>query len=276
MGLFTGSLLACDIDNTLMHNGVIHPRNIDQIAFFMREGGMFSMATGRTVSAVSPVLEQLKQVSPSVMANGGMIYDFERRVVLYEAFIDERDRAIAQKVLGMGRKIGIEVHSGADVMTLYRTAETDDHQAYERLPTNEVSYEQAITRPWNKVVYLLNNEQDRAAVKAMLEHEQTFSSFCDTSTIIDGRARFYYEQFPKNISKAATLARLCKMYGISKGKFFAIGDYDNDLEMLKSADISAAPANACEAVKSVVDLTLGRCECGAVADFIEYLSRKDG
>ena len=52
-----------------------------------------------------------------------------------------------------------------------------------------------------------------------------------------------------------------------------MGDYYNDLEMIKKADISAATDNAPEDVKLYADFVAGRCEDGAVADFIDYLAK---
>ena len=76
MGIFDGCLLACDIDGTLMENGYIHPDNVEQIEFFMSEGGTFSISTGRSVGAISSVTSQLIRISPSVVGNGTMIYDY--------------------------------------------------------------------------------------------------------------------------------------------------------------------------------------------------------
>ena len=81
MGLFSDCLFGCDIDGTLLVNGIINPRNIEKIEYFISEGGYFSLCTGRTVGAVSPVLEKIKNISPSVVANGCMIYDFETQDV---------------------------------------------------------------------------------------------------------------------------------------------------------------------------------------------------
>ena len=89
MGIFSGCLFACDIDGTLMVNGKINPRNIEKIEYFMSEGGYFSLSTGRTVGAVGPVLDKIKRVSPSVVANGCMIYDYENKKVLDELFLPE-------------------------------------------------------------------------------------------------------------------------------------------------------------------------------------------
>ena len=39
-------------------------------------------------------------------------------------------------------------------------------------------------------------------------------------------------------------------------KILAIGDYNNDLEMVRYADIGAVPANAIDVVKSAADIVL--------------------
>ena len=91
MGLFSGCLFACDIDGTLMINGVINPRNIEKVKFFTDEGGHFSISTGRSVGAVAPVLDKIKHISPSVVANGCMIYDYENKKIIEQLFLPAAD-----------------------------------------------------------------------------------------------------------------------------------------------------------------------------------------
>ena len=272
MGIFSGCLLACDIDGTLMANGKISPRNVEKIEYFMNEGGYFSLSTGRTVGAVGPVLSIIKRVSPSVVANGCMIYDYENKKVLDELFLPENEYYIAKKVLDMGLNVGIEAHSGDKILTLRETQETRDHQEYEWISGVNVSFEDASRYRWNKVVYLFDNEKDLAAVKELISRESVISRFSDTSAVIGGRKRKYYEQFPAGVSKASELDKLAKMLKIEKGRLFAMGDYYNDLEMIKTADISAVPSETPDDIKAYADFIAGRCEDGAVADFIDYLA----
>ena len=75
--------MACDIDGTLVENGYINPKNVEKIEYFMSEGGIFSIATGRSVTAISVVTDTLKRISPSVVANGCMIYDYQNQKILY-------------------------------------------------------------------------------------------------------------------------------------------------------------------------------------------------
>lgn len=273
MGVFSGCLLACDIDGTLMANGKINPRNVEKIEYFMSEGGYFSLSTGRTVGAVGPVLSIIKRVSPSVVANGCMIYDYENKKVLDELFLPEDEYYIAKKVLDMGLNVGIEAHSGETILNLNTTQETLDHQEYEWISGEEVTFEEASRYRWNKVVYLFDNDKDLAAVKELIAGESSSSRFIDTSAVIGGRKRNYYEQFPAGVSKASELDKLKKMLKIDKGCYFAMGDYYNDLEMIKAADISAVPSETPEDIKAYADFVAGKCEDGAVADFIDYLTK---
>ena len=191
MGLFSGCLLACDIDGTLLINGVINPRNIEKIEYFMSEGGYFSLSTGRTVGAVGPVLSKLKRVSPSIVSNGCMIYDYENKKVLDELFIPKNDYYIVKKVVDMGLNVGIEIHSGDKVLTVFKNEETDVHQKYEWLESTAVSYDEATRYKWNKVVMMFEDENSLNSVKKMIEQEKTESAFVDTSAVIAGKRRKY-------------------------------------------------------------------------------------
>lgn len=273
MGIFSGCLFACDIDGTLMSSGKINPRNIEKIEFFMNEGGYFSLSTGRTVGAVGPVLDKIKRVSPSVVANGCMIYDYENKKTLDELFLPENEYYIAKKVLDMGLNVGIEAHSGEKILTINETQETRDHQEYEWISGENVSFEEASKYRWNKVVYFFDNEKELALVKAMIAKEKAVSAFSDTSAVISGRKRKYYEQFPAGVSKASELDKLKNILKIEKGCYFAMGDYYNDLEMIKNADISAVPEDTPDDIKAYADYIAGSCEDGAVADFIDYLTK---
>ena len=273
MGIFSGCLFACDIDGTLMSSGKINQRNIEKIEYFMSEGGYFSLSTGRTVGAVGPVLDKIKRVSPSVVANGCMIYDYENKKTLDELFLPENEYYIAKKVLDMGLNVGIEAHSGEKILTIKETQETRDHQEYEWISGENVSFEEASKYRWNKVVYFFDNEKELALVKAMIAKEKAVSAFSDTSAVISGRKRKYYEQFPAGVSKASELDKLKNILKIEKGCYFAMGDYYNDLEMIKNADISAVPEDTPDDIKAYADYIAGSCEDGAVADFIDYLTK---
>lgn len=273
MGLFDGCLLASDIDGTLISSGYINPVNLEKINFFMSEGGMFSLSTGRSASAVFPILKVLNKVSPCVVANGAMIYDFNNSKVISESNLPKSDYEIVNLAESFD-DIGIEVHSGLNTFVLKRSPETDDHQEYEELTATDIDYSEAARKKWNKAIFLCRDLEQRESLKTLIENEKTDSNFIETTAIIDGRTRYYYEQVPKGVSKLSALKELSNIYSIKKGGLFAIGDYYNDLEMIENADIGAATAESPEDIKLSADYTTVPCADGAVADFIDFLTEK--
>lgn len=273
MGIFDGCLLACDIDGTLLVNDFIPQSNIEKIKYFVSEGGAFSLATGRTAGAISHVTNEIDCISPSIVANGSMIYDIKNDKAIYELFVPQSDCQIVKAVLDGCNTVGVEAHSGKEVLVLNESAETIDHENYESLNALPLDYENALKYNWNKVIYLFANQRESALVKSIISQFEHNSQFVDTSAIIDGRRRYYYEHVPKNVSKATTLKILCEKLNIDEGCCFAIGDYYNDLEMIKTADIGAALVDSPEEVKAASDVVVCEAKNGAVADFIDYLER---
>lgn len=274
MGIFDGCLLACDIDGTLLINDYIPQRNIEKIKYFVSEGGSFALATGRTAGAVSAITKQIDCIGPSIVANGSMIFDFASDTALYSVSVPDADKHIVKAVIDGCKTVGVEAHSEKKVLALNSNQESIDHQEYEDLDTVQISYEDALQYNWNKVIYLFANEQESKTVKQIVSQFSHNSQFVDTSAVIYGRRRYYYEHVPKGISKATTLKTLCEMLNINKGGCYAIGDYYNDLEMIKIADIGAALANSPDEVKAVADTVVCDVQNGAVADFIDYLTER--
>ncbi len=272
MGLFDGCLLACDIDGTLLVNDYMPQINIEKIKYFVNEGGVFALATGRTAGAVSAVTDRIDCIGPSIVANGSVIYDFKQDKALYELFVPKSDCHIVKTVIEGCPTVGIEAHSGKKVLVLNESAESIDHKIYENLDTIALDYESALQYNWNKVIYLFANEDESKIVKQIISQFSHNSQFVDTSAVIDGRRRCYFEHVPQNVSKATTLKILCEKLNIKAGCCYAIGDYYNDLEMIKTADIGAALIDSPDEVKTVATTVVCDAQNGAVADFIDYLT----
>ena len=275
MGLFDGCLLACDIDGTLLISDYLPVRNIEAIEYFVSEGGRFCLATGRTAGAISSVTSKLDCIAPSIVANGSMIYDIQNDNAIYELFVPKSDCHIVKAVIDGCSTVGIEAHSGKKVLVLSESVETIDHEKYENLNAVLLDYEAASQYNWNKVIYLFANDDEAAKAKKIISCFEHNSQFVDSSAVIDGRRRYYYEHVPKNVSKATTLKVLCEKLNITQGCCYAIGDYYNDLDMIKTADIGAALSDSPSEVKDAADVVVCDVQNGAVADFIDYLTERE-
>ncbi|WP_234031393.1 HAD family hydrolase [Lentibacillus cibarius] len=91
--------------------------------------------------------------------------------------------------------------------------------------------------------------------------------FSDAADVIDWKDGF--EIVAPGVSKWAAIQVLIRVFGINPEETAAIGDGQNDIQMLRYAGISAAMANADQEVKAAADVTTGHHEQDGLAEFIE-------
>lgn len=84
MGKFDGLLLVSDFDDTLYDSHHRVPeRNLKALDYFRRQGGRFTVATGRAHRTFAPHVHLVPIDVPVVLSNGSALYDFHqgRRLV---------------------------------------------------------------------------------------------------------------------------------------------------------------------------------------------------
>ena len=272
MKLFEKCLIACDIDNTLMVKGIIPEANKEKIRFFIENGGVFALATGRSVCAVSDIWRELKELSLGIYANGTVIYDNKNDKLLFDKTLPKSEHAIMYRIKERFPKVGIELHYQNNVGIFNETEETRLHAKYESMKTVLLQKSETENLRINKILYAPNSPEEARKIKPYTEKFTQNSEFVNTTVTYYGKQRLFIEQIPKNLSKAVGVKKLAEILNIAKGNIFAIGDYYNDLEMLRAADISAVPIESPEQLKQNADYITKSAENGAVADFIDYLT----
>jgi hydroxymethylpyrimidine pyrophosphatase-like HAD family hydrolase len=81
---------------------------------------------------------------------------------------------------------------------------------------------------------------------------------------------------PKGASKGTALSDLCSLLGVPIGNTYAIGDYYNDIEMMKYAGHAVAVDNAPDEVKAVANEIADSNDNGGVGQFLYRLIQKYG
>ena len=98
-GLFNGCLLLSDIDGTLVHEGRIPERNLAAIDFFVKQGGLFSIATGRSVEATRLYVTQSGANAGVVTCNGAVIYDYAAERPIYSRTLPEEVKPLVKELV---------------------------------------------------------------------------------------------------------------------------------------------------------------------------------
>ncbi len=263
---FFGVLLVSDLDGTLVTDeGNIPQRNSRAIERFIEKGGRFSFATGRSVLGTERFASAVVTNAPSIVYNGGGIYDFSTKTLLWSKNLPDTYTVITKEVKRLFPDIGIEVYSGGSVYCMNKNKYTKEHIAFQGIDAADKDADEILPDS-NKVLFCGDSERILQARAHMewLEHK---------GLVFATSAPVYFELLPEGISKGATVKVLADMLGIAHDRIMAIGDYYNDLELIGTAAVGAVPEGAPEDIKLAADIVVGRSENGAVADFIEYLEK---
>jgi Cof subfamily protein (haloacid dehalogenase superfamily) len=263
----SGCLLVSDLDGTLLTRDFTIPeRNITAIERFISRGGVFTFATGRTNVSAARYAHRIGLGAPAIIYNGGALFDFEKGEFIWEKLMPPSTEEMIRLVKTDLPDIGIELFSGDDVYIVSENPYNEKNIQGKDFRCITTSID-AAPRRLNKVVFT-GTSQRLADLMAYIAGLGKTGLGC---TLSDPN---YLEMLPEGISKGSTLRVLEERLDIRPGNTMAIGDYYNDLQLIKNAAVSAVPQGAPQELKDAADVVVCRCENGAVADFIEYIENR--
>jgi Cof subfamily protein (haloacid dehalogenase superfamily) len=263
----SGVLLVSDMDGTLVTgNFTIPQRNLEAIERFKQKGGTFAIATGRANTSVEKFNSILNLTTPAILYNGSAIYDLEKHEFILSKYLPESARILVKQAIKLFPEIGVEVLGDGRIYVVNSNIWTERHTSNESVEY-DITHADSIKVGWNKVLFA--GEYSR--LQELCKYTESYINDGWDFVFSDPK---YYEMLPAGVSKGSSLKILAEMLKISHNNVMAIGDYFNDLTMIKEAAVGAAPAGAPSEIKEQADIVVGSCEDGAVADFIEYIEEK--
>ncbi len=310
---FSHTLMVTDLDATFFsHPSRLSPRNIEAIAYFKAHGGRFTAATGRippNIRSAIPTCGTLFN-APAIAANGAYIYDLSaNRRIHGVPMKGEAVCRVARFVQSLSDRVGMRVSTESGILvnqdrlvpsilrdlgvipTGASVPGVGDYVTADGQPVTGLADPASITvpdracatllpvsawdpaaEPWYKMVFR-GEPEDLLAIRPLVEAE-----FGDTFEYNTSSPRFFELQ-NKGCTKASGLRYLADLLAAEDGhpiRTVAVGDQENDLPMLRAADISACPSNAMEEVKAIVDHRLCHCDEGCIGDLVERLAAEQG
>ncbi len=262
MGKFDGMLLCTDLDDTLLtDNKQVSEKNRKAIDYFKSEGGLFTFSTGRVPMGARLILEYVVPNAPIVCFNGGGIYDFSENKMLWSRKLDSDAISAVEYVDRRLDFVGIEICTEEKIYFSKINAKVREHQVLEKLPDNDLDYHD-IPEVWQKVLFMTEEHELNTVRRTISE-----SPFADKYTFVQS-SPWYYELLPKNSTKGDGLIQLGELCGIDRSRIIAVGDNENDLEMVKIAGVGIAVENAIPIVKSSADYITADNNSDAIAKVI--------
>lgn len=265
-------MLLSDMDGTLLNSKKqITEKDKAAIKRFTDLGGKFTVATGRTIQSFTQFMAVLSLESPVIMYNGAAIYDYSAEELLFTHPLLPEARAMAKELLKAMPGAGGEVLRAEGTYVFNNTDYQKLHTKLCNIVPEYVDLDNIPEGGWLKVLFALAHE-DIAELEKIAK-EKGFMEKADFVRSSD----IFYEMLPKGVSKGSALAQYRKLKGMEGFTFAAVGDFNNDLEMIEEADFGACPSNAVSEIKAAADLVLEHsCEDGAVAELIDYIISRCG
>ena len=280
MGKFTGLLLASDYDNTLTYTEEalrlcrpmppVSKANQAAIRYFMAEGGIFSVATGRAKPAFEAVADGVPMNGPTVLFNGAAIYDFSTGKYLCEAFLPETARAhIAQTIRELPFAAVVQNPDNQDSHAHQPNDVTRRHLHVTHSPTVIVDSMEQVPSPISKALF----STEPAHQAALLDYLRGQGWYGDYEIVASSES--LVELTARGANKGGMVRRLAALLHIPQANVACVGDHANDISMLTWAGMAFAPANALPEVRALPCVrTLPDCREDAIAALIAVLDEK--
>lgn len=246
---YNGYLICSDLDETLTHRGRLIEKNTASIKKYIENGGLFTLSTGRTPAYLFETYgrENLCINTYLICLNGTVICDPDSEDIIWE-------RSCPKKALAELEPISADF-GGVLNMNYYCFESSYAH--YSEIPNGSNI---------NKTVIAFDTPENCHRLRQRLETEYrgifSFNKSWDTGL----------EILPRGAGKGACIREIKTLLGDKAKTVIAVGDNENDLTMIREADIGYAVGNAIPELKSAADRITVSCPDGAISHIIEDIS----
>jgi len=268
--MFSDVLLTVDFDRTFTGpDSKIPQRNLDAVAFFMDNGGTFTVNTGRSVSSFRKHLGKVPVNAPILMYNGSARWEEGKLTGLKLLDLDlwETVKTLREEFPTMNLEIqGVDYHYLIDPEPAYVDFYNALKWGYKISQTGDdlgpfLKFALAGSPRKKSVATLFeSNEGELAAFDAA---QNRILELWGDKVVVYRAAPRIIDVHAKGVSKIAAARQLQQELG--KKILVCAGDAENDIPMLEGADFAFCPADGV-----VADRFPNVCNCadGAIADVI--------
>ena len=257
MKKFEGILFLSDIDGTLTNDdGQLPENNIRAIRYFQENGGLFTVASGRLPRFIGKFSGDFSPNTYIVGSNGTVIYDPEKEETVWAK---ELDPAVMQMISDTTARFPC-------ISSLYFSDITGD-VSVERKDFSRMAEKisAALDTPVCRAIVCQDAEDTPMVRRFLLDtYGDRYNFNCSWPGGVEIHA--------KGSGKGEVIPILKELL-LKDGKpihtVIAAGDFENDVTMLRTADIGYAAANATDLTKAAADrITVSNNE-GVIASILK-------
>ncbi len=248
-----------DLDCTLLTPEYhLSPAVIQSITQLKSQGFKISIATGRSISSAAPFCKMIGLDDYGVFSNGAVIYNDETKD---EQLLSSIDSDFGKKVFNSLVKIDLVFRAQTLDGLVFSSSSTDRWGGKPFPAISEATAGSSFLKiiiPWKKEKEIL--ESLLADVPGIREHVNFLRT--DSSLV---------ELVPKLVNKAVAIKKIAKLWNIEMSQIIAVGDNENDFEMIRDCGFGVAITPGFEGNYRVSKLKISSPEYGGIAELQSYV-----
>lgn len=264
-------IVVTDLDGTLMapDHMTVTERTKRALYTAHKNGVKIAIATGRTLSVIDNVTDQIPFVDYVIYSNGAVVYDRKNDTNIYTDFIP---KDAAEKIVDFFEKYPVyyDVFQNGGQ---HAQADKSQHFVNAGLPEEFLEdYRSRLTLHDNLSEFVKSNDVEKINLFYFGgEYHDEIKDFLYAIDNIDRTSPILgdIEMTGKGVNKGKALRGLCDKLGITADEVMAFGDEDNDIEMLKFAKFGFAMENASDICKKDAKMIAPSNADDGVAQMVE-------
>lgn len=260
-------LIAIDLDGTLLNtNHEMTERTEKALKAAMAQGVKIIIATGKTFDSAKHLVKRLGSTTPGIYNQGTITFNPDGSTHSQQTI----DTKLARQVITFAEDRGyvVAVYSGTRILVRKMSKRMEELTAHfhEPMPQEVGPLQNVLDNTTvNKIIAIYPDDPRRVTALRWQLNAQIGSG----ARVMSAGIPDELEVLPTNASKGAALKVLLKEFGIPANQAMALGDGENDVEMLQLVGLGVAMGNANDHVKSVAKAITKTNDEDGVAEAIE-------
>ena len=262
---FKGYLLCSDCDGTLTYGEeVLSEENVKAIKYFQKEGGIFTLATGRFPEYADKFKDRFKVNAPIVALNGTVLYDKDNEQII------EKWPMAKEDCYKLVKYVNYNWTKVWEYWINYTVHDSKEFKPLESAP-GDGSLEKLFDSIGDEVFKILFIQDEEVTVAMQKDLKEKFGNKFRFDTSWPNGLEIQRVDSGKGIA----VEYLKKHFNQHIHTTIGVGDQENDISLLQNCDIGYAVGNAKENVKKLADrVTVPNTE-NAIKAIIEDLDKQN-
>ena len=271
-------LVAIDLDGTLLNSyGEVSENTKEEIKKAIENGVEVVLASGRPISSVEDLANELQANHYLISGNGAIVYDMHKKEVVYDKFLSKEQVLNIVKICEEN-SIYYNIYTENEVLTkslnyntLFYYSENTHKQEEKRTNINILTdvYDYILKSNDQKYLKVTVCDQSQIVFASIIKKLRTINDIdvldvahMSKKIIKSGTEEVlveycYTEITNKNVNKWTALEYIMKEKNIDRSEVVAIGDNINDKEMIEKAGLGVAMGNSTPVIKEVANVEVG-------------------